>query len=468
MTDMKTKSAKLLQCLALVSVLLLISCGGGGGGGGAHSSVLPNRWTWVSGSNVGNHQGVYGAQGTATAGNIPGTRKSSVSWIDSKGMLWLFGGGGYDSTGSYGDLNDLWKFDGSNWTWVSGSNLGYQKGIYGTLGSAAAGNVPGGRYSATRWVDGSGKLWLFGGYGVDSAWTLGDLNDLWMFDGGKWTWVSGGNVKDQNGAYGTLGIAAPGNIPGGRNSAVSWVDGSGNLWLFGGLGYGSTGSFDKLNDLWKFDGSNWTWVSGSNVINQKGIYGLPGIAAVGNTPGARWGAVSWVDSSGKLWLFGGSGYDASGSWGNLNDLWKFDGSNWTWVSGSNFANQTGVYGTQGAAAASNVPGGRENAVSWIDGGGKLWLFGGYGYDSAGSTGYLNDLWNFDGSNWVWVSGSNIVAQKGVYGTQEAVAASNVPGGRDGAVSWVDGGGKLWLFGGVGYDSTGVVGNILNDLWCYKP
>ncbi len=36
------------------------------------------------------------------------TRRSS--WIDSSGNLWLFGGYGYDSTGTVGKLNDLWQY----------------------------------------------------------------------------------------------------------------------------------------------------------------------------------------------------------------------------------------------------------------------------------------------------------------------------------------------------------------------
>ena len=68
---------------------------------------------------------------------------------------------------------------------------------------------------------------------------------------------------------------------------------------------------------------------------------------------------------------------------------------WTWVSGSNTMRQAGSYWTQGTAASSNVPGARGYAVSWLDSSGKLWLFGGYGLDSAGNSGYLNDLWKYD-------------------------------------------------------------------------
>ena len=40
----------------------------------------------------------------------------------------------------------------------------------------------------------------------------------------------------------------------------------------------------------------------------------------------------------------------------------------------------------------------ERGIStWIDSSGNLWLFGGYGYDSTGQLGYLNDLWQYDPS-----------------------------------------------------------------------
>ena len=352
------------------------------------------NWTWVSGSNTINQIGSYGTEGVAAAGNVPGARTNPVSWTDSSGNLWLFGGNGYDSEGSVvGFLNDLWKYDGTNWTWVSGSNTVNQIGSYGTEGVAAAGNVPGARRVSVSWTDSSGNLWLFGGNGYDSAGTVGFLNDLWKYNGTNWTWMSGSNTVNQIGTYGTKGVAAAGNVPGARKNSVSWTDSSGKLWLFGGEGYDSAGTVGFLNDLWKYNGTNWTWISGSNTVNQIGTYGTEGVAAAGNVPGARSNPVSWTDSSGNLWLFGGYGYDSANS-GHLNDLWKYDGTNWTWVSGSNTRNQIGTYGTEGIAAAGNVPGGRDNPVSWTKSSGNLWLFGGWGYDSAGNSGFLNDLWRY--------------------------------------------------------------------------
>jgi N-acetylneuraminic acid mutarotase len=443
----------------------LIGCGGS-----SHITQPPpvvNGWTWMSGANIAGQSGVYGTQGTASASNVPGARHIGVSWTDKSGNFWLFGGDGRDSTGSFGHLNDLWKFDGTDWTWVSGSNGVNQAGVYGTRGTASSSNVPGARNFPTSWTDSNGNLWLFGGGGRDSAGTSGGLNDLWKFDGSDWTWVSGANTVNQAGVYGTQGTAAPSNVPGARVGAISWTDSSGNLWLFGGRGDDSSGTFGYLNDLWKFDGTNWAWVSGANTIGQPGVYGTLGTASSSNVPGARQLAASWIDKNGNLWLFGGDGSDTTATLGSLNDLWKFDSTNWTWVGGSNSVNQAGVYGTKGTAASSNLPGAREGLISWTDASGNLWLFGGVGFDSTGTQDALNDLWKFDGNSWTWVGGASSVNQTGVYGTMGTASPSNVPGSRSNAIAGIDSSGNLLLFGGSGFDSTGQRG-LLNDLWRYTP
>ena len=52
-------------------------------------------------------------------------------------------------------------------------------GVYGTLGSAAAGNLPGSRTEGVGWTDINGNFWLFGGSGSDAQGLIGYLNDLW-------------------------------------------------------------------------------------------------------------------------------------------------------------------------------------------------------------------------------------------------------------------------------------------------
>lgn len=424
---------------------VLVKCIGGG---------VANTWTLESGDKTAVDQnGTYGTQGISTVSTNPGGRRAgAITWTDARGNLWLFGGYGYDKNGKQDYLNDLWKFSGGQWTWVSGSsdNTTAQSGVYGTLGKADVNNIPGAREQAVSWVDASGNLWLFGGYGYgsDAAAGAGYLNDLWEFSGGYWIWRGGATSINQPGVYGTPGSAAATNIPGARSNAIVWYA-SGTLWLFGGHDYSSTTTPNELNDLWKYSGGQWTSVSGDNIVNQPGVYG-----AVGTVPGSRESAAGWIDSSGNLWLFGGWGYNSTTS-GYLNDLWKYSGGQWTSVTGDNPVNQTGIYGTTG-----NIPGSRDSVSIWKDAAGIVWLFGGYGYDTSAGPGYLNDLWKYDAvtATWTWVTG-DAVFQTGI--------ASDL-GARRTTSHWIDTRtGTLWVFGGEGYTSNGVQG-FLNDLWSYTP
>lgn len=363
-----------------------------------------NQWTWINGDNISDQDGVYGTQGVAAPANKPGARECAVTWADASGNLWLFGGVSYGANGMFGEINDLWKYTISTnqWTWVNGSNAVMQNSVYGTLGVAAAANVPGARGFSSSWMDASGNLWLFGGEGYDGASNYGGLNDLWKYDiaANQWTWVSGNNSINNNGTYGTIGVAAATNIPGGRYLSAHWADASGNFWLCGGSAFDATGSSDDIiNDLWKYSLSTnqWTWVKGSNSTGQAGTYGTQGVSASANVPGARLGSASWVDNAGNFFLFGGYGTDATAAQDLLNDIWNYNPSTnqWTWVKGSNLNGQAGVYGTQGISAAGNNPGGRAGASSWYDASGNLWLFGGSGYSGNAQGGDLNDLWKLD-------------------------------------------------------------------------
>ncbi len=278
-------------------------------------------WTWVSGNNTINQNGTYGTKSVPAAGNIPGSRDGGVSWRDSNDNLWLFGGFAFDSVGDQGRVNDLWMFNITSgwWTWVWGSNIINQGGIYGSQGVPAASNEPGARFDCISWTDSNDNLWLFGGFGRDSTGFYWRLNDLWMYNitSGWWTWVSGSNIGQQWGNYGSRGMPASTNVPGARDYSVTWKDTDDNLWLFGGWGHDSGGLLNKLNDLWMFNMTSgyWTWISGSNRINQAGTYGTKGVPAATNVPEARRILVSWTDSDDNLWLFGGGGL--------LNDLWKY-------------------------------------------------------------------------------------------------------------------------------------------------
>ena len=477
--------------LLLIAIAALGSCGGGSSGCNVNctSSSPTSSWTWVGGSNQTGALGVYGTKGSSSATNIPGSRYISISWTDSSGNLWMFGG--WNGTTTF--LNDLWKYSpGTNlWTWVSGSSAANASGIYGIQGISSARNVPGARMGAVSWHDSSGNLWLYGGYGFDELNLLpGTLNDLWKFSitTNEWTWVSGSKSTGASPAYGAKDVASTSNTPGGLLGAIGWTSKDGHLWFFGGASDLATTT--TYNNLWEFNpgDSTWTFRSGagktgsSYSTNVSGTYEVQGIATSTTVPGSRLDAISWLDSSGNLWLFGGSGFDGLGNpQGILNDLWKYSPTTkqWVWMSGDRRYKAYGVYGSQGEASPNNVPGARfhRTPFSWIDAGGSLWMFGGDGNGAStppppvlpGTASYLNDLWKYTPTNnqWTWMGGSSEINGIGVYGSMGMLASTNQPGGRKDSIGWTDLSGNLWIFGGFGYDATNSAG-YLNDLWKYIP
>jgi N-acetylneuraminic acid mutarotase len=391
------------------------------------------------------------------------------------------------------------------WTQMSGNDTGTAR--YGTKGIPAAGNTPGGRSQAMSWTDPSGSLWLFGGMTPPHLQEL--FNDLWKYDPNtqEWEWVSGPeNVSPANTCstvhYGTLGVADPANLPGCRAGAATWTDETGRLWMFGGYGSDSSGTFKLLNDVWMFDPGSvnprtgaigvWTWMSGSSSVSNlnQGVYNTKGVADPTSIPGGRNRSMSWTDANGKLWLFGGNGFgdNSSGAGIELNDLWMFDpeainsvtGVNgvWTWMGGGSTKYQAnGVWDSTQAA----YPSGRDGAAVWVDAGGKVWLFGGQGYPTSGasSTAFLNDLWWFDpnaanattGLNgvWTWAGGTGGGGQFSSAAIPGVPSIYYWPGSRSLTLGWADEAGMFWLYGGLGnFDTPPSHIGDLNELWRYNP
>lgn len=419
-------------------------------------------WTWINGKNTANTAASYGYPGKPAASNNPGSRTQSVQWKDQEGNLWLFGGQTFGPTATtYMPppmlLSDLWKYDMStgNWIWMTGDTIPNQAGRYRATPN------PGARRGALSWTDANGVFWMFGGYGYSAERIAGYLNDLWQYTAAKgWIWMGGSTGINAVGQYAALNTETGKNVPGARSESVGWSDPAGYLWMFGGYGYGirDTG---MLNDLWKLNikTGEWTWVDGNGGTNIVSAY-----HARVNRPGGRSAAVSWLDKSGSLWLFGGLGYDTKQK-GMLSDLWQFDPASGEWnvMGGNETVDQLGQYGKQGTSSAKNKPGGRMDAFSWVDNAGDCWLFGGNGYGST-KNGYMADLWMFNIKNsaWTWVKGSDNVNVAGIYGKQHVIDTNNNPGGRAGGVCWIDKTGLPWIFGGLGF--TDQDGGYLNDLW----
>jgi gliding motility-associated-like protein len=270
---------------------------------------LTLEWTWVRGSNLANALGSYGYKGIASPGNDPPSRcETGASWTDSNGDLWLFGG-----QLPNGFANDVWKYNiaTNQWTWMSGAQYGAGAPSYGQRGVESPSNDPGGRSSYAKGVDVYGCFYIYGGGKFNGV----DYSDMWRYNPstGYWTWFGGLTTVQYTGQFPGECDHEEENDPGsGFEMRNSWYDSSG-IWLFGG----GTDVFNNPNALWHFDfyTQSFALMKGNQPIS----YGAITVPAATNMPPPRKGGVSWKDSNGDLWMFGGVYLAAS-----INDLWKFE------------------------------------------------------------------------------------------------------------------------------------------------
>jgi hypothetical protein len=341
------------------------------------------------------------------------------------------------------------------WTWISGDSVTNAFPAFGTQGVPSVQNNPGAIYSPMKWKDKQGNFWIYGGWNFHS--------DLWKFNPStkEWTWVKGNGLPNEPPVYGQQGVSNIFNTPGARDwLAVSWVDTSGDFWLFGG---------SSRNDIWRYviATNEWTWMNGDTLQSSPGNHGIQGVPGINNVPGSRQETCSgWTDSLNNLWLFGGQGLNDLSQFGNLNDLMKYDISTneWTWMSGSDNINMPGSYGIKGVSSPANVPGGRWTYTNWKDQQGNFWLMGG----SYIVTNYFNDVWKYDGAlnEWTWMAGTYVANDQGTYTTICTYDSLASPWSRmEHGASTDDPCGRFWLFGGC----TNWNGQqYLNDLWIFDP
>lgn len=346
---------------------------------------------------------VYGQLGIEDPANTPGARLHAASWTDSQGYLWLYGGEIFNESNSeYNTFSDLWRYNPSTdaWAWMGGSQ---------ELSPAETPTNPAGRSDAAAWTDTAGDVWLFGGYSRHKAGhdpfgrpfyhdTL--LNDLWRLDLDTLQWeqvlasqhTPSGTLGGSSGAHGTyctLGRPDATSRPGGRRSATAIQDTEGNLWLFGGTGFGAAVSGNSgagtLNDLWKLDpvARMWTWTSGDQTPGQLAtLTGAP-------MPEGKSGAAGWA-KDGNLIIHGGS---TEGEKSNLLWVYHIFANQWSWVAPTE-PSVFGTYNDRGVASEASFPGMRFHASAFEGADGALWLFGGEGYARWGY-GFLDDLWKLD-------------------------------------------------------------------------
>jgi len=414
----------------------------------------PGTWTWLRGDSAINSNGNFGVQGVTSATNDPPAFYEPAEFRDQQGNFWFFGG-----VHGISQYADLWKYEPAinQWTWMTGTGGQNYTGNFGSQGVPSPGNLPPAlAYGAPTWVDLNGDFWIFGGFGP-----IGRMSDLWKYEvaSNTWTWMHGTSLLNKPAVYGTQGVAAPANTPGMRFQCnTSWVDANNNLWLYGGYD-----GFLNYNDMWMYNtvSNEWTWMSGDSVGGMPANYGTLGIPAAANSPGGRQAYCHWTDSTGNFYFFGGR--DSLSR--SYNDLWKYDtGTNiWTWVSGTNAADDPGTFGSQCVPSVNNIPPSRyENRCFWTDSTGKFWMYGGYNITQVKKYG---DLWVYDPATlaWAYIGGDSIPDDSATYGTMGVPAVNNKPGARWGGIGWYGGNGHLYLFGGrwnMGPEDR-------NDVWKFE-
>lgn len=239
-----------------------------------------NEWTWLNGNgNGGFTTPVYGVMGVPSPANSPGGRTEGLpSWCDSVGNFWIYGGSG---GGTYGDL---WKWDVSisQWAWMGGSSNSLPAN-YGTKNVAAATNYPGARSFCSAWKLHNNELWLgnganSSGNSINDIWKYDINTNLWVWEGGSslgspnqnlgtkcnpapsvmpnpsseikacwtfcdnlyaihssynyttafntvtknFTWISGSQIPNAPGIYGTLGVPSVNNVCATKFGGAAW------------------------------------------------------------------------------------------------------------------------------------------------------------------------------------------------------------------------------------------------------
>ncbi|MBI2945238.1 MAG: hypothetical protein HYY25_13675 [Candidatus Wallbacteria bacterium] len=243
------------------------------------------------------------------------------------------------------------------------------------------------------------RVVLFGG------WAGGDnSNDTWEWDGTSWS-------QKQAHTY-WFGVYQPAYR---RGHALAYDSERQRVVLFGGYGRSGVG-FGDLNDTAVWDGSIWSKLQLDT--------GWPGP----NQPTRRLQhALAYDSARQRVVLFGGGSSYGS----QFNDTWEWDGSAW-----SQKQADTAAPGTQQPSRRV------QHALAYDGARRRVVLFGG-----ASSGGYLNDTWEWDGTDW---------SQKQA---NTALPGVDQPTGRDGpALAYDDARRRVVLFGGF----TG--SEPLNDTW----
>lgn len=307
---------------------------------------------------------------SASTGGAPKARSNAAWAYDAARGKFLLFGGRY-TTGNYHEfpqaLGDTWTWDGRSWTELSASAtapvarwdaaVAYdpKRSVVVLHGGSAGGDTW--TWDGSRWIlmgpertppaTGVRSMTYAGELGGVLLYLWSDpmlaafqapVNELWLWDGQNWSKVvvTAGDPPNHTEAYGSIAYN-DGNF--GRCVFFEHLQGTPATWTYGGGAWskaptttGTTSPFFSMaanaadssgvllygsnGDTWIWDGSRWSPMSPTH------------------SPGARVGeamAYDWVHK--VVLLFGGYTGKAE-SLQEHNDLWTWNGSDWTKVSGN--------------------------------------------------------------------------------------------------------------------------------------
>ncbi len=234
-----------------------------GGHLGPASAISPNR-----SNELWRYDGVQWTNLTPASGSPPARERHAMTWDLRRGVLVVFGGRDLADT----PLNDTWEWSpAGGWTQrVPAVN-------------------PSPRYWTRMFFDSRmGRTVLFGGYDNTNYYA-----DTWLWDGVNWT------------------LATPVTSPGPRaRHAIAYDLAGGRALLFGG----TDNNPNALRDTWLWSGGNWTQAPTSTIPYRSGCLQA---------------AMSYDLIRSRFVMAGGFNSAATSTPnGYLDQTWEYDGTDW--------------------------------------------------------------------------------------------------------------------------------------------
>ena len=272
------------------------------------------------------HSRLFSSTELTITGTLPSERNGHTMVVLNN-KIYIFGGFGLKSDGQLGHLNDFYEIDIEQSTST-------ELNITGTL--------PTKRHQHTMVVL-NDKIYIFGGYGINSVGVNSWLNDFYEID-----------IEQSTSTE--LTITITGTLPTKRHQHTMVVLNN-KIYIFGGFS-GINGVFSNFNNFYEID------------IEQSTSTEL---TITGTLPSAR-NEHTMVVLNNKIYIFGGFGGT------HLNNFYKIDIEQST-------STELNISGT--------LPTARKEHTMVVTMDNKIYIFGGYGRNSNGVFSYLNDSYKIE-------------------------------------------------------------------------